>query len=259
MVNKWLLEDRRDLFIRGMVEKFLEARAFFGQIYEKYKKEKGISFKEMDYWVGTELKKGPLWSLKDECHALFRHNESEIGLCEHFFDWTFGSIFHECMKLKEDIYQIEAYKPVYLQFKQSKQTPGNAKIKEMLEEIQSVIDKVERDLATEMNEISYLFSEAATQLKRLFPNYSQNGLLVRFLVENEKLVDRVLGNGSLREILCSMYPDGFESAYFIAGKNYLDGCWYEKAVEAFKKVLEINPGNIEAKEELDRTKIKMAT
>ena len=208
MVNNWILEERRDLFIRDLVEKFFEAKIFFDKIFQRYQKEGEISFKEMDYWVGTEIKKGTLWKLKDECHALFRNDKPEVGLCEHFFDWTFGSIFHECMKLKEDIYQIESYKPVYLQFQKEKKTSIDFEVKKMLDEVHSVIDKVEKDLAEKMKGVSYLFAEAATQLRKLFPNFSQNGLLVRFLVENKKLVEQVFNKGSLKEILFSMYPGG---------------------------------------------------
>jgi len=257
MINKWLLEEKRDLFIRDLVENFFEAKVFFDKFYKKYKQGGSISFKEMDYWVGTEVKKGQLWNLKDECHALFRDSKPEIGLCEHLFDWAFGSIFHECMKLKEDIYQIEAYKPVYLQFKQTSQV--TAEVRETIKEIHLVIDKIEKDLASMLEGINRLFSEAAAQLKKLFSNYAKNGLLVRFLLENRKLTETVFGENAFQEIFSSMYPDGLESAYFVAGISYLKGCWYKEAVGEFKKVLEINPQNIKAKSEMDKAKSEILT
>lgn len=256
MVNKWLLSKRRDLFVRDLVENFILAKIFFDRIYKTYKKEKKIDFEEMDYWVGTEVRQGTLWILKDQCHALFRDNKSDEGLCGYLFDWTFGSLFHECMKLKENIYQIKAYKPVNLQFKE-KQKDKSGNIKEMLGEVNKVIEKAEQDLTEGIEGVHFLFAEGATQIKKIFPNYSQNGLLVRFLVEYKELVDQAFGNGSLQIIIDSMYVNGYEAAYVVIGKNYLDGFWHKEAVAAFSRALEINPNNITAKKGLAEAESKI--
>ncbi|MFH1624180.1 MAG: tetratricopeptide repeat protein, partial [Pseudomonadota bacterium] len=209
-----------------------------------------VKFQKMTSWVGTELKKGPLWDLKDLCHSLFRDRKSEIGVCEMLFDWILGSIFHECMKLKEDIYQIEAYWPRYEEIQENEALPLD--IREMINEYGFVIKKTEEDLKGEMERINYLFSKATFQLRNLLPNYSKNGLLIKFLIENPTIVDRVFGKNSLDQIFDSMYQRGYEDAYYVTGTDLLEGGWYEKAIEFFEKVLEINPSNAEARESLNR-------
>ncbi len=56
--------------------------------------------------------KSSLFRLKQMCHDLFR-NGVEVSYKEKFYDITVGYIFHEAMKLRECIYQLEYYKPRY--------------------------------------------------------------------------------------------------------------------------------------------------
>jgi len=71
MTNRWF-EERKDLFFRDLVHSFLEAKVFFDELYRHYRKHKTVPFERMQYWIGTETRKGPLWNLKDSCHLLFR-------------------------------------------------------------------------------------------------------------------------------------------------------------------------------------------
>lgn len=237
MENRWF-EERKDLFFRNLIQSFLESKIFFDDLYQYYKKNDAIVFERMDFWVGTEIKKGPLWNLKDNSHNIFRKSESKINLSEYLFDWTLGSIFHEGMKLKEDVYQLEVYLPSTDKINTSE---GAKEIEEVLEEYFTVIDKATRNLDAEMKSIKDLFSKAVERLKELLTNHAHNGLLIRFLLENKKLVEKALGRNSLEEIISSLYPHQPECAYFTAGKSCLKGGWFKEAKEYFKKALEMNP------------------
>ncbi len=250
-INRWF-QERKDMFVRDLVSQFLEAKIFFDGLYRYYKESGKIEFKDLDFWVSTEVKKGPLWRLKDDCHSLFRNTTSKVVLCEYLLDWTLGSIFHESMKLKEDVYQLEAYRPEYEKIEPGKFPEPD--ILDILKEYYIIVDKAQEDMAEEIERINFLFSKASQQLKKLLPNYSQNGLLVRFLLENEGLVAAVLGEGSLREIFTSMYQRGLSEAHYVAAKNYLGGGWYEEAAKNLEKALEINPDYIEVKEALAEIK-----
>lgn len=248
MGNRWF-EDRKDLFFRNLVKSFLESKIFFDDLYQYYKQNDTIVFERMDFWVGTEMKKGPLWNLKDNSHNIFRQSESKINLSEYLFDWTLGSIFHEGMKLKEDVYQLEVYLPSTDKIDTSK---GAEELKEVLEEYFTVIDKATRNLDAEMESIKNLFLKAVERLKELLTNHAHNALLVRFLLENKKLVEKALGRKSYQAILSSLYPDQPERAYFVAGTNCLEGGWYKEAQSYFKKALEINPNFNDAKQYLKK-------
>ena len=253
MENQWF-EGRKDLFFKDLVHKFLESKIFFGALYRYYKKNDTLPFERMDFWVGSETKQGPLWNLKDNCHKLFRKTGSKISLSEYLFDWTVGSIFHEGMKLKEDVYQLEAYLPTSDTIDTS---DDGEEIEEMLEEYFTVIDKASKNLDAEMESIQYLFSKASERLRELLINYANNGLLVRFFLENKKLVDKALGKNSTKEILASLHPQQPEKIYFIAGMSCLKGGWFKDAVKYFKKSLKINPKNTEVKKWLKETEKKL--
>jgi len=251
--NRWF-EGRKDLFFKDLVYNFLESKNFFGDLYRYYKKNDAIPFERMDFWVGSETNQGPLWNLKDNCPKLFRKTESKISLSEYLFDWTVGSIFHEGMKLKEDVYQLEAY----LTTSDTIDTSDDGEeIEEMLEEYFTVTDKSSKNLEAEMERIQYLFVKAAERLRELLINHAHNGLLVRFLLENKRLVDKALGKNSTKEILASLHPQQPEKIYFIAGMSCLKGGWFKDAVKHFKKSLKINPKNTEAKKWLKETEKKL--
>jgi hypothetical protein len=251
--NRWF-EERKDLFFKNLVHNFLESKVFFNELYHYYKKNDTIPFERMDFWIGSETKQGPLWNLKDNCHKLFRKPESKISLSEYLFDWTLGSIFHEGMKLKEDVYQLEVYLPTSNRVDKSE---DGKKIEKILEEYFTVIDKASKNLDAEIEGIQYLFSKATERLRELLVNHAHNGLLLRFLLENKELVNKALGKNSLKEILSSLYPQQPEKIYSIAGKSYLDGGWFKDAIKHFKKSLKINPQDTEVKQWLKKAEKKL--
>jgi len=247
--NQWF-EGRKDLFFKDLVHDFLESKIFFDNLHRYYKKNATLPFERMVFWVGSETNRGPLWNLKDNCHKLFRKTGSKISLSEYLFDWTVGSIFHEGMKLKEDVYQLEAYLPTPDTIDTS---DDGEEIEEILEEYFTVIDKSSKNLEAEMESIKYLFVKAEERLRELLVNHAHNGLLLRFLLENKKLVDKALGKNSTKEILASLHPQQPEKIYCIAGRSYLQGGWFKDAAKHFKKSLKINPKDAEAKKRLKET------
>jgi tetratricopeptide (TPR) repeat protein len=252
--NGWFLE-RKDLFFKDLVQSFLESKILFDDLYRGYKQNKPVPFEQMDSWIGTDTKKGPLWNLKDSCHKLFRKPSSKISLSEYLFDWTLGSVFHEGMKLKEDVYQLEAYLPSYDKIDTSKNL---SEIEEILQEYRSIIDNATNNLKTEMESIHTLFLKAVERLKELLVNQVHNGLLIRFLLEQKSLVEKALGEKSLEHIIDSRYPGHPENAYFMAGKSYLKGGWFKEALHYFSKALEINPHHAESKQFREDVKQKLS-
>ncbi len=241
MVNRWF-EGRKDLFFKNLVQTFLESKVFFDQLNQHYRVQKAVLFEHMEYWIGSEMKKGPLWILKDSSHMLFRQSGSKCTLSEYLFDWTVGSIFHEAMKLKEDAYQIEAYLPSAEGI-----TPEDNRedIEAILADYVTIIEKATKNLGAEIRSIHHLFARAAERLRELLVNHAHNGLLVRCLIEERELVDQALGRNTLEKILAEIYPQHPEQAYITAGKSCMRGGWFKEAQAYFTKALEIKPGQHE--------------
>lgn len=240
--------------LKEIVHQTLLAKLFFDEIYDNYQKSGGISFQKLEHWIGTEINKGSLWNLKDTSHLVFRDNASKSFFYERVFDWKFGSIFHAGMKLKEDIYLTEVYQKEGRVFTNGANIPEDFNIQELLEEYKITITRAQESAAEEMENLRYLFSSGMEHLQRLILRFKDNGLLIRFLVENEDLYDRVYRKGALKKLFEVMYDRGLEEAYLMVGKNYRRGGWYNEALLVLERGLEINPHNEEIKNESEEIK-----
>jgi tetratricopeptide (TPR) repeat protein len=249
MKEKEWIEERRSILLKELVHQMLLAKLFFEELYENYKKSSQISFKKLASWIGTETNKGSLWNLKDSSHLLFRNNASKVFFYGSVFDWTLGSIFHEGMKLKEDVYLTEVYQKEGKVFIDGVNIPEDVNIEELLEEYKIIITRAKESAHEEMDNLRYLFSKGMEQLQRLIVRFKDDGLLIRFLVENDELYNRVYGQGALKEIFKNMYERGLEDAYLRVGKNYREGGWYSEALIILKRALELNPDNEEIRSE----------
>jgi len=230
----------------------LLAKLFFDRLYDTYKQSGRLSFQELEIWIGTESNKGSLWYLKDNSHLLFRNDSSQLFLCERVFDWTLGSIFHESMKLKEDIYILEVYQKEGRLFTEGAHISKNADTQGLLEEYQIMITRAQESAHAEMDNIGYLFARGMEQLQKLIARFKEDGLLIRFLVENEDLYEAVYGLGSFRRLCESMYDRGLEDAYLQAGRNYRKGGWYEEGLLILEKALALNPDNEDLRNESEQ-------
>ncbi|MEE9200464.1 MAG: hypothetical protein V3V45_03370, partial [Candidatus Brocadiales bacterium] len=77
------------------------------------------------------------------------------------------------------------------------------------------------------------------QLKDLLTSYNKNGLLARFLLEEEKLVEEAFGEEGLDHILSSMYKDGRFGGFLVAAKSYHRSGYYNKAKEMLNKAIAV--------------------
>ena len=248
-MNKWF-EERKDILIKELVEGYFECKSLFTQIHKDYEENGMIRFSMIDHWIGTETKKGSLWNLKDTSHNLFRMQGSNLDLVEYIFDWTVGSIFHEIMKLKEDAYQLEAYRPDEDKIKELRNDAG---IQLIMEEYNIIIGNAQKNLKSEMDNIQYLFSKSDSILKYLLPSYSTNGPLLRFLMKNYYRIQELLGAESFSAIFRAMYGEDWDKAFIVAAKSYLDGAWYDEA----KEVLEMGMHYFPHSQEIEDILVKL--
>jgi hypothetical protein len=248
MENPWL-ETKRDIFLRDLVHDFIEAKLYADMLYEKHSETAHLTYSLLDEWVGSENAKGPLWNLKDLCHNLFRNKGTKSNLYEHLFDWIIGSIFHEAIKLKEDAYQVETYKPLLEQ--ESFKHPES--LSHITTEYFEVIENARTNLSVELARIHALFSKALSQLIEILPLYRDNILLVRFLLDNAKLLsEKVFGQKKFNNLIQDMFPEGMVGAYLFVAERCMQGGWYREAVRYVKKALKIDAANKKAHELLQK-------
>jgi hypothetical protein len=230
----------RDRNILEIVRGLLLSEVAFQEISKKYN-ESRLRFSDIGVWV-DDKGQSLLYNLKEQCHSLFRYKgKKPIHKNEWLLDLVIGSIFHEAMKLRENIYQMEVYRPKYLQYK-SKFGKSDYE-KDYLQLFERIILKAEQGVAEGMEETRSLFKDAMAQLVDLFKEGAKNTFLVRFLLENLSLLQGVYGPKKTKEIFKAMFSKGFLDAYQFAGESYLQSEHYDLSSNYFLKALKMDPHN----------------
>ena len=229
-----------DRNILEIVRGLLLSEAAFQEILKKYN-EGCLGFSDIGAWV-DDKGQSVLYNLKEQCHSLFRYKgKKPIHKNEWLLDLVIGSIFHEAMKLRENFYQTEVYRPRYLQYKAKF---GKSEYeRDYLQLFERIILKAEQGVAEGMLETRSLFKDAAAQLVDLFKESSRNAFLVRFLLENLSLLHKVYGPKKTKDIFNVMFERGFLDAYLFAGVSYLRSGHYDLASNYFLRALEVNPND----------------
>ena len=228
----------RDRNLLEIVRGLLLSEIAFQEIFKKYK-EGYLRFLDIGSWVddkGHSL----LYSVKEQCHAIFRYIETgPLHKKEWLLDLAIGSIFHEAMKLRENLYQIEIYRPKYLQYKL--RAGKSAYEKSYLQQFERIISKADQGLGEGMEETQSLFQDATAQLIDFLKESAGNKYLVRFLLENRPLLRKVYGSKKAKEIFGLMFEKGFLDAYQLAGQSYLQSEHYDLSSTYFLKALKMDP------------------
>jgi tetratricopeptide (TPR) repeat protein len=230
----------RDRGILEIVRGLLLSRVAFHDIFKRYK-EGRLRFSDIGVWV-DDKGKSLLYNLKEQCHSLYRYKgKMPIQKNQWLLDLVIGSIFHEAMKLRENIYQMEIYRPKYLQYKLK--VGKTAYEKDYLQQFERIILKAKQGVTEGMEETRSLFQDAMAQLIDLFKESENNTLLVRFLLENQTLLQKVYGSKKTKKIFHLMFKKGFLDAYQLAGQSYLESEHYDLSSTYFSKALKMNPRN----------------
>ena len=232
MRNRKILE-----LVRGL----LLSEVAFREILKKYRKGR-LRFSDVANWV-DDRGQSLLYNVKEQCHGLFRH----IGMDpshrkEWLLDLAIGSIFHEAMKLRESIYQLEFYRPKYLQYKLK--TGASGYEKDYHQQFEKIMSKAESGVTEGMEETLSLFRDATAQLIDFFKERNQDPYFVRFLLEHQSLLHQVYGARGTREVFHLLFGKGVLDAYVLAGRSYLEGEHYDLSSLYFSKALKTEPRSL---------------
>jgi hypothetical protein len=266
MRNEWF-EQRRNFFVRQLIDEFFRLNRSFQAIYLIYldcRNPGGGSCADLleqktaacrsEIWdrlahmVGTDSRKGPLWKLKDLCHAVWPEGDNTQDVSGSMFDWLVGSIFHETMMLKENIYLLNRYGPAAFRLKDRplELVPMPRSGTRMTLHLESIIDvhnllsRAAADAVRQVEQIAFLFNHASYILRLMMPDLAGNSLVVRLLTEEEELV-RMLWGEELADIFTDMYAGDAAEGFCVAGGSYLGGHWFVRALKMYQRALAVNP------------------
>jgi len=236
--------ENRNKNLLEMIRRLLLAEVAFQEFFEKYRKGR-LRFSDIGSWV-DDKGQSLLYNLKDQSHSFFRGGGKEpVHRTEWLLDLAIGSIFHEAMKLRENIYQMEVYRPRYLQFKSKMGKTAYSYERDYLQRFERIISRAEQGVQEGVEETQSLFKDSVEQLIDFFKQNSKNPYLVRFLLEHQPLLQRVYGNKKSQEIFHLMFKKGLLDAYSLAGRSYLQSGHYDLSSLYFSKALRMDPSDHE--------------
>ena len=265
-------EKRRDFFIRQVFDDFFQIIHSFHGLYGVYldcRKPEATACSDLldkqnaelrsRIWdkltsmVGTEVEKGPLWQLKDLCHRIWPEDEHSRNLEGSLIDWLIGSIFHEAMKLKENIYILNSYGPAAFRFSDPEAGDGAGLLRldipvprlAQMMDINGLIKRIVVDVINQMEQLAFLFGQTNYMLRTMVPGLSRNMLVIRFLVEQEEVVQE-LWCEEMDEVFADMFYGAPEQGFCAAGRSYLNGQWYTRGLAMYQRARAIDPGCDEA-------------
>lgn len=264
--NRWFAE-RRDFFVRQLVDEFFLLHRSFQETYlvylegrnpgkwdcsdllaQRFRVQRAELWQRLSRLVGSEGEKGPLWRLKDLCHLLWPEGDQAGEVSGSLLDWLIGSIFHETMKLKENIYLLNCYGPAAcrLQGRPLDLVPSfrggvtSVPVLGSIIDVQGMISRAASDAVRQTEQIAFLFNHASYMLRVLMPSLAANALVVRLLIEREQVV-RILWGEELFEIFQDMYGGDAAEGFCVAGRSYLGGQWFAQALKAYQRALSVDP------------------
>jgi hypothetical protein len=231
----------RERKVVEIVRHFLLAFRTFRQIYAEYQKG-SLCFSGLAKLV-DDRGQSILFTLKGDCHSLFRRNEAGVSEKEQFFDLTVGTLFHMAMKMREDLYQLEFYGPKVSRLSEKKEgSPGK---ESLIPQFQGLLSRARSSLKEGMEEMDLLLGGALPQFQNLLREYRENGLLLRFFLEEKDLLQEVWGERALETLLDPIYGPDSARPDHLAGESYFQGAFYARAVQSFSRALEKNPADAE--------------
>jgi tetratricopeptide (TPR) repeat protein len=227
----------RERKVMEIVRSFLLAFLAFRRLHGEYQK-RSLRFSDLALFV-DDRGQSILFALKERCHSLFRGSNAGVSEKEQVFDLIVGTLFHLAMKLREDLYQLEFYGPKFTRL--SEKNEGHSDPKGLVRQFQDLISRARRALQEEMEEMDHLFKEVLPRFQDLLREYRENGLLLRFLLEEKGLLREVWGEKALETILEMLYGPDSTQPDRLAGESYLQSAFYPQATKAFTRALNKNP------------------
>jgi hypothetical protein len=214
-----------------IVRDFLTSYQTMMRLGEHYR-DGSLRFGEIESFVG-DAGSCVLFRLKERCHALFRYEPGSSGPVmwrEALFDLAVGSLFHEAMKFRENLYQHEVYAPKVRLLRRE----AGEHVDEFLVEFERTLAVSATRLNESLLETEALFDQTRNQLSMLLVHYRDDGLVARCLLERESQVNEVFPQG-LDALLSEMHGN-VVAGYRAAAESYLGSAHFAEVIQVLEEL-----------------------
>ncbi len=209
-----------------IVRDFLTSHELATRVADRFRADE-LTFADVERLV-ADNEASPLFRLKERCHALFRRDDGAAPSAsgEELFDLAVGALFHEAMKLRENLYQQVVYGPKVELLRRAAE-PDSAGL---FDEFEKILSATSARLDEAVHETEALLEQTRRQLRRLLVAHGGNRLVTRYLVENAALVEAVFEDGieGLLEEIHGSAGEGFAQA----ARSYVASGYFERARRA---------------------------
>ncbi len=216
----------------AIVREFLTAHRSMKRIFDRHRSGE-LRFREVHELVGDSAE-SLLFRLKERCHALFRpgeHPSSVVMRREALFDLAIGSLFHETMKFRENLYQLEIYAPKV----RALRSEAGQEADQLFREFEKILGAASVRLDETLQETETLLAQTRDQFRLLLIDHRSNGLINRYLVEHRDLIEEMFDDG-LDALLREMHGDP-ATGYSVAAHSYLVSGYFAEANRLLSQAL----------------------
>ena len=225
---------RTDTDLVNLVREFIEA---FELLHEVIDHAAGgeLRWEVVQNLVGED-ESSLLYRLKERSHQLNRGPDGADDLSRAaLFDLAVGSLFHETMKLRENMYQLAVYAP-RVKRARSSAAPGTERL---FEEFSRILSAARSRLAETVEETRALLEQTRVQFREFLVDCRHNGPVARYLVENADRCERVLGE-PLDTFFAGVHGHAARG-YELVARSYLESGFFDEALEALREALARDP------------------
>lgn len=244
-------EGRRNHFVRQLLDDALELIRWFQQVQDLHsashprehsgagsgstQETRAELLRQCTAMVGTETRKGGLWQLKDLCHQIWPREEPGQPAHGILLDWLVGSLFHEAVKLKENLYLLNNYGAAVVEGNTT--LLGDCCLRAFPQGLlASDLGVLVGGIAQQMERVGLLFGQVSRAIRAMLPELIGNALIVRLLAEREAVVTELWGE-SLEAIFSDVLSGGAAAGFCLAGASYLRGQWFRQALTMYERAL----------------------
>lgn len=215
-----------------IVRDFLLADRMLRRLFARHARGE-LRFDEVKEIVG-DGEGSLLFRLKEECHSLFRPDARASAVAmrrEALFDLAVGSLFHEAMKFRENLYQRTVYGPKV----RALRSQAGGESAEIFDEFEKILAGADVRLREAREETEALLHQTRAQFRVLLATHRDNGLVTRYLVENAQLASEVFEEG-LDGLLAAIHGSA-AAGYELAGRSYLESGYFLEARRALAEAV----------------------
>ena len=209
-----------------------------------------LHFEEVRHLV-ADSDSSVLFRLKERVHRRFRERDPDQPLRrgEALFDLAVGSLFHEALKFRENLYQLEVYGPKVRALR-GEVVDGTD---ELLAEFEKILRAASDRLGESLRETETLLEQTRKQLLALLADAMNGpaedaGLVARYLLSQRDQVEAVYPEG-VDALLARVHGD-VVGAYLAAIRSHLASAHFDVAADLIAQAkglaLEIEAGDARA-------------